>query len=68
MEYEQDLEKLLVQTTIRNCQRKFLYCDPSERELLMAIFNEANRELADIDEKPTRSAVAAGDDHALGHR
>jgi hypothetical protein len=51
MEDEQDLERLLVQATIRNCQRKLLYCDPSERDLLFAIFNEANRELAEMDEK-----------------
>jgi hypothetical protein len=58
MEDEQDLERLLVQATIRNCQRKFLYCDPSERDLLLAIFNEANRELAEMDEKQALSLVA----------
>jgi len=53
MDDERNLERLIVETTIQNCLRKLLYCEPSERELLLAVYNEATHELAEMVESDT---------------
>jgi hypothetical protein len=51
MDSQRSLEQLVAQTTIANCQRKLVHCDPSERDLLLAIINESRMELEDLDEQ-----------------
>jgi hypothetical protein len=51
MERHEPLERLLVETRIANCQRKLPHCDPSERNLLLAILHEAELELAELNDQ-----------------
>jgi hypothetical protein len=51
MERHEPLERLLVETRIANCQRKLPHCDPSERNLLLAILHEAELELAELNDR-----------------
>jgi hypothetical protein len=54
MKRDEPLERLLVETRIANCLRKLPHCDPSERNLLLAILHEAELELAELnDHVPT---------------
>lgn len=67
MKQPRSLEILLAETTMSNCMTKLMYCEPSERKLLLSILREAQNDLDELNDRESTPPPQHGDEPASRH-